>query len=280
MWEIRSTEGSDSLRATPPDWDRKIGVRASALQPVPTPPPVVRNSIPSHSTERVGETRREGKTKRGEETANGFHASSSAPLLCCLLCLARRESGAPCQWVTDTQIHGSGRRRSNLSCLEASALPSPVSQTSLTPPEQGELTQLEQHQIGLFQTGRVRGGCFRPDCGSPGVCELLVDKHGRVCFVLGLIQASDHRKSATVKANWQMTTVNYVCLIEMKIWGDVKYIFLPLSHRLKLKHLPPGVFVYTFSGCASEFMCVGFKRGCSLFFFFFCVWCVFPSVVF
>lgn len=35
MWEIRSAEGSDSARASPPDWDRKIGVRASALQPVP-----------------------------------------------------------------------------------------------------------------------------------------------------------------------------------------------------------------------------------------------------
>lgn len=125
---------------------------------------------------------------------------------------------------------------------------------SLTPPEQGELTQLEQHQIELFQMGCVRGGGFHLDCGSPGVCELLVDKHGRICFVLGVIQASDHRQSATVKANTQMTTVNYVCRTEMKIRGDVKYIFLPLSHRLKLKHLPSGVFVYTFSGCASEFM--------------------------
>lgn len=213
MWEIRSTEGSDSARASPPDWDRKIGVRASALQPVPTPPPVVRNSIPSHSAERVGETRREGKTKRGEETVKGFHASSSASLLCCLLCLARRESGAPCQWVTDTQIHGSRRCRSNLSWLEASALPSPVSQTSLTPPEQGELTQLELHQIGLFQMGRVRGGGFHLDCGVPGVCEPVVDKHGRACFVLGVIQASDHRQSATVKANTQMTTVNCVCAL-------------------------------------------------------------------
>lgn len=42
----------------------------------------------------------------------------------------------------------------------------------------GEITQLEQHQIGLFQMGRVHGGCFHLDCGSPGVCELVVDKHG------------------------------------------------------------------------------------------------------
>lgn len=65
-----------------------------------------------------------------------------------------------------------------------------------------------------------------------------------------------------------MTTVNYMsALLRWKY--EAKYIFIPLSHRLKLKHLPSGVFVCTFSGCTSEFVWVGFKRGCSLFFFFF-----------
>lgn len=142
--------------------------------------------------------RRERQTKRsgGERMVKGFHASSSASLLCCLLW---GESGAPCQWVTSTQIHRAGDAGAIYHDL-MSLLPSSLLANRQLWRSRSESRSPNTSNEGLGSTERdtfTKG--FPSGVWQLGVYTPVVIKHSRVCFVLREILASDHPQSVTVR---------------------------------------------------------------------------------